>query len=66
MMMQKLQEIHHMSGELLQMMGQMGQREGYPMNMREGGGQYSQGGNGGGQGGSGGQRMPQYLDPWMY
>ena len=29
--MQKLQEIHHMSGELLQMMGQMMQREGYSM-----------------------------------
>lgn len=31
MIMQKLQEIHHMSGELLQMMGQMMQREGYSM-----------------------------------
>lgn len=67
MMIQKLQEIHHMSGELLQEMGQMGQRETYMMPHQMGQrdyGQipnYNQGGNGGMN-----QRAPQYLDPYLY
>lgn len=65
MMMQMLQEIHHKSGEMLQMMGQMGQREGYsmPQNMgqRDNGQMpnYSQG-----QGGM--NQRQSYVDPFMY
>lgn len=66
MMMQALQEIHHKSGQLLQMMSEMGQREDMPyrnnMGFRDnnGGGQYRDN-NGGGVN----QRMP-YIDPMMY
>lgn len=64
MIIQKLQEIHHMSGELLQEMGQMGQRDGYSpnrMGYRDEDGRYTrQDGNRGM-----GQRES-YIDPWMY
>lgn len=64
MMIQKLQEIHHMSGELLQEMGQMGQREMYMpnrMNYRDDEDRYTrQNGNR-----EMGQRMPN-VDPWLY
>lgn len=64
-MMQKLQEIHHMSGELLQEMGQMMQREmPHHIMYRDGGQQpmpnYNQGGNGGVI-----QRQA-FIDPWLY
>lgn len=64
MMMQKLQEIHHMSGELLQEMGQMGQRDGYMpnrMGYRDEDGRYTrQDGNRGM-----GQRE-HWIDPILY
>lgn len=62
MMIQKLQELHHISGELLQEMGQMGQREGYfpdRMVFRDTDGRYTR------QDGNMGQRSP-YNDPFLY
>lgn len=65
MIMQKLQEIHHMSGELLQMMGEMGQREGMPyrnnMGYRDDEGRYTQQDVGRNMG-----QRERYVDPWMY
>lgn len=63
MMIQKLQEIHHMSGELLQEMGQMNQREYMPgrnIGYRDEDGRYTRQ-----DGRDMAQRMP-YQDPWMY
>lgn len=65
MMMQMLQEIHHKSGEMLQMMGQMMQREGYPMPQNMGqrdNGQMSNYGQG--QGGM--NQRQSFVDPFMY
>lgn len=63
-MIQKLQEIHHMSGELLQEMGQMGQREGmhYRSNMgyRDEEGRYPQ------QDGRGMGQRSNWVDPFLY
>ena len=65
MMMQTLQEIHHKSGELLQMRGQMMQREGYsmPQNMvqRDNGQMPNYSQNQGGM-----NQRQAYVDPWMY
>lgn len=65
MMMQKLQEIHHMSGELLQMMGQMMQREGYSMPQNMGQRDNGQMPNCSQNQGAMNQRQA-YVDPWMY
>lgn len=65
MMMQKLQEIHHMSGELLQMMGQMMQREGYSMpqnfGQRDNGQMPNYRQNQGGV-----NERQSFVDPWLY
>lgn len=64
MMIQMLQEIHHKSGELLQELGQMGQREGMPyrnnMGFRDDEGRYTQQ-----DGRSMGQRS-NWADPFLY
>lgn len=64
MIMQKLQEIHHMSGELLQMMGEMGQREGMPyrnnMGFRDDEGRYTQ------QDGRNMGQRSHWIDPMLY
>lgn len=63
-MMQTLQEIHHKSGELLQMMGQMGQREGMPyrnnMGFRDEEGRYTQ------QDGRNMGQRSNWVDPFLY
>lgn len=65
MIMQKLQEIHHMSGELLQMMGQMMQREGYSMpqnfGQRDNGQMPNYRQNQGGV-----NERQAFIDPWLY
>lgn len=65
MMMQTLQEIHHMSGELLQMMGQMMQREGYSMPQNFGQRDNGQMPNYSQNHGGVNQRQT-FIDPWMY
>lgn len=66
MIMQTLQDIHHKSGELLQMMGEMGQREGMPyrnnssMGYRDEEGRYTQ------QDGRGMGQRERWVDPFLY